>query len=126
MTKASIVAILGMIIPAPLAIPMSLISLSPIFTVFWAIFWTVSVVMIALATSSKLSGDNPSTSLGMLRSKAATFNCSPITPVEASWIMVSGMFSDIDRMALVIRAASMPFSPVQALAQPLFTRIAWA
>src|SRR6202011_3705511 len=48
-TKDSMVAISGMIMPAPLAMPLMVTSVLPSLTVAVAIFGNVSVVMIALA-----------------------------------------------------------------------------
>ena len=120
------VAILGIIIPAPLAIPIMVTSWLPMSTVRQAVLDTVSVVMIALATCSKLSGDKPATSSGMAFSMAFTFSCSPITPVDESCTISSVIPRPEAAHAPAVMAARMPASPVQALAQPLLIKMACA
>ena len=82
--KHSIVAISGAIMPAPLQKPLIVTSTSPIFAVRVASFGYVSVVKIARAAASNMSGlaalARPSSSCENLEAS----NGSPITPVEAT------------------------------------------
>src|SRR6202022_4809346 len=81
-TKASIVAMSGAIMPAPLAMPLIVTLALPSFTVDVATFGKVSVVMIAFAAPIQSPGaacaaSVPSTPLNFVASSG-----SPITPVE--------------------------------------------
>ena len=125
-TNASMVAISGAIIPAPLAMPLMVTFALPSFTVAVATFGKVSVVMIALAAAIQPSGaafcaSVPSTPLNLLASSG-----SPITPVEARKIssaLQPTAFAAIDAVSVV---AWRPVLPVKALALPEFTTSARA
>jgi hypothetical protein len=98
-TKASIVAMSGAIMPAPLAMPLIEASLSPIFARAVATLGKVSVVMIARAASisplgSALAASTPSTSAILDPSSG-----SPMTPVEAMKI-------SLGRAPMIFAAAS--------------------
>jgi len=83
-TKPSMVAILGAIIPAPLAMPPMVTNLSPSSTRVLASFGTVSVVMMARAASAQPSARSTATSSGSACARKPTASCMPITPVEAT------------------------------------------
>ena len=116
--KASMVAMLGQIIPEPLAI-------APNFTVFppssvsaIICLGCVSVVMMAWAAfllsaseSSATAADTPSRILSMGR-------FTPITPVEATATRFAAQDNFSAAKAAVSFASFSPCSPVQALAQP--------
>ncbi len=83
MTKESIVAMSGAIMPAPLAMPLIVTVASPNGTVRVASLGKVSVVMIARAASGHRSAATPAAILSTTRSNFAGSSGSPITPVEA-------------------------------------------
>ena len=82
-TKDSMVAMSGMIMPAPLAMPLMVTLALPSFTVAVATFGKVSVVMIALAAPIQSSGAAASASVASTPSNLVASSGSPITPVEA-------------------------------------------
>src|SRR4029453_6338710 len=79
-TKDSIVAISGMIMPAPLAMPLMVTLVLPSFTVAVATFGKVSVVMIALAASIQWSDVAASASVASTPSNLVASSGSPIPP----------------------------------------------
>ncbi len=81
--KASMVAMSGQIMPAPLAIPVMVIS-RPSLSCSRSLqpLATVSVVMMARAASSHASLRNCPAARGMALHMRSTGNGSPITPVE--------------------------------------------
>ncbi len=125
-TNASMVAISGAIMPAPLAMPLIVTFALPSFTVAVATFGKVSVVMIALAAPSHSSGaacaaSVPSTPLNLVASSG-----SPITPVEARNTSLGLQPRALAAMAAVRVVACRPVLPVKALALPEFTTSARA
>ena len=82
-TKASMVAMSGMIMPAPLAMPLMVTLALPSLTVAVATFGKVSVVMIALAASIQSPGAACRASVPSTPSNLVASSGSPITPVEA-------------------------------------------
>ncbi len=82
-TKASMVAISGAIMPAPLAMPLMTTSASPILTRAVATLGKVSVVMIARAASIRPSGLALAASSPRTAAILPPSSGSPITPVEA-------------------------------------------
>ncbi len=125
-TKASMVAMSGAIMPAPLAMPLIVTIALPSFTVAVATLGKVSVVMIALAAlihspGAAFSASVPSTPLNLVASSG-----SPITPVEArntSWVPHASALAAIEAVSVV---ACRPVLPVKALALPEFTTSARA
>ena len=82
--KQSIVAMLGSIMPAPLAIPWSVTFSPPSANRAEATLAKVSVVRIASAASAKPSGERAETACGIPRFKTSRGSGWPMTPVEAS------------------------------------------
>ena len=82
-TNDSMVAMSGMIMPAPLAMPLMVTLALPSFTVAVATFGKVSVVMIALAALIQSPGCAASASVASTPSNFVASSGSPITPVEA-------------------------------------------
>ena len=123
-TKHSIVAILGHIIPAPLAIAATVTVLFLILISTATCFAKVSVVIIALTALCALLNPSPLTSLGKDFIIFSLGRYLPITPVEDIKISIEGNFSSFARDLLIKSASSSPLLPVQQLALPLFTIIA--
>ena len=82
--KHSMVPMLGWIIPEPLAMAPMVTVFPPMFTERAASFFTVSVVITALAAASEPSALRFSTRVGTPCSMAAMFSSWPMTPVEAT------------------------------------------
>ena len=120
-TKDSMVAMSGMIMPAPLAMPLMVTLALPSLTVAVATFGKVSVVMIALAASIQSSGVAASASVASTPSNLVASSGSPITPVEArntSPVVQPTAFAAICAVSAV---DCLPVLPVKALALPEFT-----
>ena len=83
-TKDSSVAMPGSIMPAPLAIPQTQMSLPPTAPSRYWIFGYRSVVMMASAASGIPPGASPLTSLLTLPATLSMGNLRPMTPVEAT------------------------------------------
>ena len=120
-TNASMVAMSGAIMPAPLAMPLMVTLALPSFTVAVATFGKVSVVMMALAAAihspgTACSASVPSTPLNLVASSG-----SPITPVEARNTSLGLQPSALAAIAAVSVVACRPVLPVKALALPEFT-----
>ena len=81
-TKPSIVAMLGRIMPAPLAMPVTVTVWPPIWTRRDAALGKVSVVMMPNAASPQPLGDKAASAAGRPASMRSTGNVSMITPVE--------------------------------------------
>ena len=125
-TKDSMVAMSGMIMPAPLAMPLMVTLALPSFTVAVATFGKVSVVMIALAASIQWSGVAASASVASTPSNLVASSGSPITPVEArntSPVVQPTAFAAVCAVSAV---DCLPVLPVKALALPEFTTSARA
>ena len=122
--NASIVAIFGHIIPAPLAMPKAVISLPPILHFSNAIFGNASVVIIALTASFQPFDERDETSFGMPFFSLSIGSLCPITPVDETIAKHFFIPRASSTAAAMLFASSMPFLPVQALALPLFIIIA--
>ena len=125
-TKPSIVAMLGSIMPDPLAIPPTVTVLPPIETFAHACLGFVSVVITAFSAASPCSYVRP-------RAPAADFiparslssgSLRPMTPVEATRTSFGSIPSSPAVARAETRASLSPSSPVHALAQPELARMA--
>src|SRR3990172_790925 len=115
------VAMLGHIIPAPLAMPATVTLLPLMLKLDWRVFGNASVVIIAEAAREKPSGRSPAISSGTPALTFSTGKGTPMTPVDDTSIspfLSPSPFSMKDAMA---QAAAYPSLPVHALALPLFT-----
>ncbi len=120
--NASIVAMSGRSIPAPLAIPPTVTP--PVRRTLD--FGTESVVMIAVAAWSDPSGDIRATRLGRAPSMRRRGSTVPIGPVEHISTSRGSQPSSSATRAVMASASANPASPVPALAQPEFTTTARA
>jgi len=125
-TKDSMVAMSGMIMPAPLAMPLMVTVVLPIAVFAVATFGKVSVVMIALAASSQPSPRAFVTSVSITPSNTVAFSGSPITPVEARNTSSALQPTALDASLAVKTQAWRPVLPVNALALPELTTSARA
>ena len=123
--NTSIVAILGWIMPLPLAIPPMRQVFPPSSNSTASCFSSVSVVMIASQAAVLPPALSPAASAGTAAAMGAISSFWPITPVEAT-TMSSGL-SPSSRAAspLIFSAISMP-SALQVLALPLLQMTACA
>ncbi len=80
--KPSIVAMFGRIMPAPLAMPVTVTVLPPIMICFDAALGNVSVVMMPCAASSQCVADRSASAAGKPATMRSTGSVSMITPVE--------------------------------------------
>ncbi|GJE45618.1 hypothetical protein AEGHOMDF_4818 [Methylobacterium soli] len=122
-TKDSIVAMSGAIMPAPLAMPLIRTGTPAISAVRVASFGKVSVVMIAWAAALQASGP-PAARAAQSASTPSNLRASrgsPITPVEAMKIALSGQPAAAAAIRAVSATASRPLAPVKALALPELT-----
>ena len=125
-TKASIVAMLGWIIPEPLAIPPMRTGRSPIVVSKAIDLVTKSVVIMACAAASDPVSEAAAISWGMALRIASMRMRWPITPVEASNTDSAGKLSACPSNIAHSKASSQPWEPVAALACPALQRIALA
>ena len=118
-TKANMVAISGLIMPAPFAIPV--ITTSPLDSATHRLlsFGPVSVVKIAFAAASQPSESKVFPALVTARVNAGTFKRSPITPVEKGCTCCASIHNDSATDSHTARASCLPGSPVAAFALPL-------
>ena len=123
-TKASMVAMSGWIMPAPLAMPVTVTGLSPTRTRRDAALATVSVVMMASAADSQLSSRRSVMHSGSARVTRSTGRGSMITPVENGSTCPPSKPNRRAVSAQMARASASPRSPVPALALPVLTTIA--
>ena len=109
----------GLIIPAPLLIPVT-VTVTPSCT-NWRLapLGRVSVVMIPAAASAQRSSARSARAAGNAASILATGRGSPITPVEYGSTEVSATPASSASLAQVCAAAARPASPVPALALPV-------
>ena len=117
----SIVAMFGWIIPAPLAMPVTVIGTPSTTMRRDAPLGTVSVVMIADTAANQLSGRAAPFAAGSAATSRATGSGSMITPVEngsTSCIVHPTMLATA---AQVVSASASPLAPVPALALPALT-----
>ncbi len=125
-TKPSIVAIMGSIMPEPFAIPPMTASRPPIDTRTAASFGNGSVVMIARAAADPWSGASAPIAAGRPARILSRLSATPMTPVDAT--NTSSTLHPTRRAvsAAISRATTRPRSPVHAFAQPLFATMARA
>ena len=126
-TKASMVHILGWIMPLPLAMPPTVTVFPESSTVTAACLEWVSVVMMASAASrpaSSVSESAPASAFtpSVIRSMGS---CIPITPVDATRTESSGIPSASAAACAVCLQYCLPCSPVHALAIPELATTAW-
>jgi hypothetical protein len=117
-TNASIVAMSGWIMPAPLAMPVTVIGWPSIVTRRDAPLGTVSVVMIEHAASNQPSGRAAPKAAGSAATSRSTGSGSMITPVEYGSTWSTGQPTSLAAAAQVACASASPRSPVPALALP--------
>ena len=120
------VAISGWIMPEPLAMPARVNSWPSIMPLTREALGRVSVVMMARAASPNPSGFSPATNGGRAWIMRSPGSGAPMTPVDDGSTRRSGILSNLAAARQVARAASNPRGPLQALALPAFTRMAWA
>ena len=120
------VAMSGMIMPAPLAMPLMVTLALPSLTVAVASFGKVSVVMIALAALIQSPGAAVSASVASTPSNLVASSGSPITPVEARNTSFGLQPAALAASAAVSAVACRPVLPVKALALPELTTSARA
>ena len=124
-TKQSSVAILGWIMPLPLAIAPMRQVFPPSSNSQANSFFTVSVVMIASAASELPSALSALTSAGIAASMGSMGRICPITPVEATMTSFSSMPESRMTRRHICSAFCTP-SALQVLALPLLQTIARA
>lgn len=122
-TNASIVPMLGWIMPEPLQMPPMRQILPPAVNSTATVFISVSVVMMAVAAASEPSSDR--VSFPIFSSMHSMFSRWPITPVDATTMSLSARPSSFAAAAASRWAFSMP-SGAHALALPEFTTTACA
>ena len=122
--KPSIVAILGQIMPLPLAMQPMRHSTPPAVKLTAISLLCVSVVIIASAAGA-LSAPRAFTSSGIPRSKGSMLMAWPMTPVEATMTSSGAMPSSAASRAQVVSAMYSPFA-LQVFALPLLQIIALA
>ena len=120
-TKPSMVAMFGRIMPAPLAMPVTVIDFPPTSTRRDTALGWVSVVMIASAASSQWPGCSLSIAAGSPAISRSTGRGSMITPVENGRTWAGSKPRSFASASHVVRAASRPASPVPAFALPVLT-----
>ncbi len=118
-TKPSMVAMLGRIMPAPLLMPVMVMVLPPSSMRREAALATVSVVMMACAAACQWSVARSACAAGKPAISLSTGRCSRITPVENGSTSRGAQPSRPATASQVARAATMPCSPVAALAMPV-------
>ena len=116
------VAMLGAIMPQPLAMPPS-VKVEPLTT---ASLGTVSVVRMPLAASSAPSADSFFASFGVALRITSIGSGVPMIPVEQTSTCSAAMPSASAAAALIASASARPGAPVPALALPELTMIAAA
>ena len=124
--NASMVAMSGAIMPAPLAMPLIVTLALPSFTVAVATFGKVSVVMIAFAAPIQSSGLAVSASVASTPSNLVASSGSPMTPVEAKNTSLTLQPTAFAAICAVSAVDCLPVLPVKALALPEFTTSARA
>ena len=108
----------GLIMPAPLAMPMSRTRSPSCSTSPQATLGKVSVVMMALAVSMAPADARLSPRAGMAAFQRFMRNCAPITPVEAGSRSSGPTPTALPAISMATRQLTSPSSPVQALAWP--------
>ena len=120
-TKASIVAMFGAIMPAPLAMPVMVMGTPSISARRDAPFGTVSVVMIARAAANHACSASAARHSGSAATILSTGSGSMMTPVEKGSTASGAQPTSFATAAHVARASARPRSPVPALALPALT-----
>ena len=123
-TNTSMVAMLGWIMPEPLAMPPRCAVLPPRENSTAADLTFVSVVSMASA-AGRPSVERPETSASMPAAMGEMSSLWPMTPVEATTTSLAGMPSASAARAHIFCATSSP-SALQVLALPLLQRMAEA
>jgi len=116
----------GAIIPAPLAMPPTVIVSPPAEKRAVASFGRVSVVMMARAAPAPPSQPSFSAAAAMPARTLSMGRRTPITPVEATTTSEGAHPTTRAVAAAISRASARPSSPVAALAQPALTTTARA
>ena len=124
--KASMVAMRGWIIPAPLATPARQTDRTPASVRNTQDFENVSVVLMARATSSALSVDRFRERAGSWSRMRSSFSGTPMTPVEATRTWRGEIPSSFAAARALSSEVRSPSAPVQALAFPELTTTARA
>ena len=112
------VAMLGLIMPAPLEMPVNVTRLPAIITERDAALGCVSVVMMASAADNQLSVCRLAMAAGKPAINFSTGSGSKITPVEKGKTCCASQPSNLDKASHVACALANPASPVPALALP--------
>ena len=123
--NTSMVAMLGWIMPLPLAMPPSRQVVPSISNSTAIFFMTVSVVIMAFAASSSPVSDRDAVRVSMPLAMGVIFSFCPMTPVEATITSSLLMPSFSATRALICSAISIPLL-LQVLALPLLQITAWA
>ena len=118
------VAILGAIMPEPLAMPAIETSTPPIRAVSVAPLGKVSVVQIAWAAAFQALGSTPATRLGNAAVSLAMGKRSPMTPVADTMTSVVRQPSNSAVFFAVAATSRAPALPVNTLALPALTTMA--
>ena len=124
-TKQSMVAILGWIIPLPLAIPPTVQTLPSRSKLTATSLRRVSVVIIASAASVPPSARSAETSEGIALVIGSSGSGRPITPVDAIMKSSSESFRALAALSHIACAINSP-SALQVFALPELQRTAWA
>ncbi len=111
----------GRIMPAPLAMPVTLTVRPPIASWREAALGSVSVVMMASAASAQWVGCRSASAAGSAASMRSLGRVSMITPVENGSTCWAVMPSRAASAAQTLRARARPSAPVPALALPVLT-----
>src|SRR5258708_1557694 len=111
----------GRIIPAPLAIPVTVASLAPICARRDRALGTVSVVMIASAARAQLSSRRAAREAGRRATSRSTGSGSMITPVENGRTWRGSHPISVAASSQLALAPAIPVFPVPALALPVLT-----
>src|SRR5258707_1311766 len=120
-TNPSIVGMSGRIMPAPLAIPVTVAAPPPRCTRRDRAFGTVSVVMIASAARAQLSSRRSAMQAGRPVTMRSTGSGSMITPVENGSTWRRSQRASRAASSQLARALATPIFPVPALALPVLT-----
>jgi len=118
-TKPSMVAMFGLIMPAPLEMPETVIVLPPTVMRREAALATVSVVMMACAAACQLSAFRSALAAGRPAFRRSTGSGSRMTPVEKGRTWSAAMPSNAATASQEACAVWRPGSPVPALAMPV-------
>ena len=120
-TNASIVAMFGWIMPAPFAMPVTVIGAPSIVTRRDAPFGTVSVVMIVRAAAPHPASASANRHAGRAATMRSTGSGSMMTPVENGSTSCAAQATVPATAAQTVCASASPAAPVPALALPALT-----